>query len=61
MDYIKGQTLFSKDVYFIEFFRRIWNQDGMYVQIIVDPKTPNQSSMQSDVIAVGNKWSQALN
>jgi hypothetical protein len=45
MDYIKGQTLFSIDVSFIEFFRRIWNKDGMYVQIIVDPKTPNQSSM----------------
>jgi hypothetical protein len=46
MDYItKVRPYFQKDVSFIEFFRRIWNKDGMYVQIIVDPKTPNQSTM----------------
>jgi tetratricopeptide (TPR) repeat protein len=57
----KGQTLFSKDVSFIELYGSIWNKDGIYVQIIVDPETPNQSSMYiQDVRKAVMKWSQDL-
>jgi predicted Zn-dependent protease len=56
-----AHSLFSKDVSYIELYGSIWNKDGIYVQIIVDPETANQSNMYiRDVKDAINEWSQAL-